>query len=252
VVFRLDSELGVPGLMAAARSGNITFANAVGNGVADDQAVYAYVPDLIRYYQAEEPILPDVPTYLLWDDEQRAEAMDRIDELVVKPVAESGGYGMCIGPAATDHELAAVRSSRASSRPSPMPLPGSLARFNRTVTNRVTRPLIRHFPYGAVVVHIGRRSAQTYRTPVLAFVMPADRRVLIALTYGRDVDWLKNVLAAGGCTLERAGETMVLSHPIILGGDEATAGLPDLVRRILRVIDVTESLRLDLSTQRTG
>jgi uncharacterized circularly permuted ATP-grasp superfamily protein len=110
VVFRPDSELGVPGLMAAARSGNVTIANAVGNGVADDKAVYAFVPDLIRYYQAEEPILPNVPTYLLWDEEQRAAAMDRIDELVVKPVAESGGYGMCIGPAATDHELATARA----------------------------------------------------------------------------------------------------------------------------------------------
>ena len=67
VVFRSDSILGVPGLMAAARAGNVTIANAVGNGVADDKAVYAYVPDLIRYYLGEEPILANVPTYLLWD-----------------------------------------------------------------------------------------------------------------------------------------------------------------------------------------
>ena len=69
--FRADSTLGVPGLMAAARAGNVTIANAVGNGVADDKAVYAYVPDFIRYYLGEEPILPNVATYLLWDDDQR-------------------------------------------------------------------------------------------------------------------------------------------------------------------------------------
>ena len=109
VVFRTDSILGVPGLMSAARAGNVTIANAVGNGVADDKAVYAYVPELIRYYLGEEPILANVPTYLLWDDDQRADVLDRLDELVVKPVAESGGYGMLIGPSATDAECEAMR-----------------------------------------------------------------------------------------------------------------------------------------------
>ena len=109
VVFRSDSTLGVPGLMAAARAGNVTIANAVGNGVADDKAVYAFVPDLIRYYTGDEAILPNVQTYLLWDEDQRAEALDRIDQLVVKPVAEAGGYGIVIGPSATDAELEACR-----------------------------------------------------------------------------------------------------------------------------------------------
>ena len=109
VVFRSDSVLGVPGIMMAARAGNVTIANAVGNGVADDKAVYAYVPELIRYYLGAEPILPNVPTYLLWDPDQRAHVLERMDELVVKPVAESGGYGMLIGPAATDGEVAAMR-----------------------------------------------------------------------------------------------------------------------------------------------
>jgi uncharacterized circularly permuted ATP-grasp superfamily protein len=108
VVFRSDSILGVPGLMSAARAGNVTIANAVGNGVADDKAVYAYVPELIRYYLGDEPILASVPTYLLWDEDQRAHVLDRVDELVVKPVAESGGYGMLIGPSATDAECAAM------------------------------------------------------------------------------------------------------------------------------------------------
>ena len=107
--FRPDSPLGVPGLMAAARAGNVTIANAVGNGVADDKAVYAYVPDFIRYYLGEEPILPNVETYLLWDEDQRAEVLDRLDELVIKPVAEAGGYGIVIGPAASDEELETCR-----------------------------------------------------------------------------------------------------------------------------------------------
>ena len=109
VVFRPDSALGVPGLLSAARAGNVTIANAVGNGVADDKAVYAFVPDLIRFYLGEEPILPNVETYLLWDPEQREAVLDRLDELVVKPVAESGGYGMLIGPHASDEEIEATR-----------------------------------------------------------------------------------------------------------------------------------------------
>ncbi len=109
VVFRPDSLLGVPGLMSAARAGNVTIANAVGNGVADDKAVYAFVPALVRYYLGEEPILPNVDTYLLWDDEQRAEVLSRLDEMVVKPVAASGGYGMLMGPAADDEELQQFR-----------------------------------------------------------------------------------------------------------------------------------------------
>ncbi|MFP4148113.1 MAG: circularly permuted type 2 ATP-grasp protein, partial [Nitriliruptoraceae bacterium] len=108
VVFRPDSVLGVPGLLSAARAGNVTIVNAIGNGVADDKAVYAYVPDLIRFYLGEEPILPNVTTYLLWDDEQRAEVLGRLGELVVKPVAESGGNGLLIGPHASDAEVAEV------------------------------------------------------------------------------------------------------------------------------------------------
>lgn len=109
VVFRRDSTLGVPGLMSAARAGNVTIANAVGNGVADDKAVYAFVPDLIRYYLGAEPILDSVPTYLLWDPDQRQMVLDRLDQLVVKPVSESGGYGMLIGPHATEVAIEAMR-----------------------------------------------------------------------------------------------------------------------------------------------
>ncbi len=110
VVFRQDSTLGVPGLMAAARAQTVTIANAVGNGVADDKAVYAFVPELIRYYTGEEPILPNIDTYLLWEPDQRAAVLDRLDQLVIKPVAEAGGYGVVIGPKATDEELAECRA----------------------------------------------------------------------------------------------------------------------------------------------
>ncbi|MEI7592014.1 MAG: circularly permuted type 2 ATP-grasp protein [Actinomycetes bacterium] len=110
VPFRSDSTLGVPGLMAAARVGNVTIANAVGNGVADDKAVYAYVPEFIRYYLGEEPILPNVETYLLWDQDMRSQVLDRLDELVIKPVAGAGGYGIVIGPSATDEELVDCRN----------------------------------------------------------------------------------------------------------------------------------------------
>jgi uncharacterized circularly permuted ATP-grasp superfamily protein len=111
VVFRPDSSLGIPGLMAATRAGNVTIANAVGNGVADDKAVYAYVPELIRFYLGEEPILGSVTTYLLWEPDQRQLVLDRLGELVVKPVSASGGYGLFIGPTATDEETDACRAA---------------------------------------------------------------------------------------------------------------------------------------------
>ena len=111
VVFRPDSVLGVSGLLGALRAGTVTVCNAIGNGAADDKAVYPYVPDLIRYYLGTEPIIDNVPTYVMWDADQRAEALDRLEELVVKPVAGSGGYGVLIGPHATEQEIAEARSA---------------------------------------------------------------------------------------------------------------------------------------------
>jgi uncharacterized circularly permuted ATP-grasp superfamily protein len=110
VGFHSQTMIGVSGLLAAVRAGNVALANAIGNGAADDKLVYAFVPDLIRYYLGEEPILPNVPTYLLWNPDQRAEALARLDQLVVKPVSGAGGYGVVIGPRATDAELAEVRA----------------------------------------------------------------------------------------------------------------------------------------------
>ncbi len=98
--FRADSALGVPGLMRAWRKGNIAIANAPGTGVADDKVVYAFVPAMIRYYLDEEPLLPNLPTYLCHDPVQRQHVLGHLGELVVKPANESGGYGIMIGPAA--------------------------------------------------------------------------------------------------------------------------------------------------------
>ena len=102
--FHPDSMLGVPGLMRAWKAGKVALANAPGAGVADDKAVYALVPQMIEYYLNEKPILPNVPTYLCHDKEQRAYVLEHLDEMVVKPANESGGYGMLIGPHATRKE----------------------------------------------------------------------------------------------------------------------------------------------------
>jgi len=104
--FRPDSMLGVPGLVRAYRAGTVAIANALGTGVADDKAVYHYVPEMIRYYLGEQPHLENVRTYLLSDPEQLEHVLERIGELVVKPTGESGGKGVTIGPAASDEELA--------------------------------------------------------------------------------------------------------------------------------------------------
>ena len=104
-VFREDSLLGVAHLMEAYQAGNIAILNAVGNGVADDKAMYAYVPNMIRYYLQEEPILENVPTYHLDDERQRAWVLDHLHELVIKNVSASGGYDMLIGPHASAAEI---------------------------------------------------------------------------------------------------------------------------------------------------
>ncbi len=109
-MFDRQSVVGVPGLLSAVRAGNVAIANPIGNGVADDKAVYTYVPDMIDYYLGEQVILPNVETYVMWDPDQRARALGRMDELVFKPVAEAGGKGIVIGRSATDKELADVRN----------------------------------------------------------------------------------------------------------------------------------------------
>ncbi|WP_217593123.1 circularly permuted type 2 ATP-grasp protein [Cohnella sp. GbtcB17] len=107
LAFRPDSMLGVAGLMNAYRFGNIAIANAPGTGVADDKAIYTFVPDMIRYYLNETPILSNVPTYLMSRPEEREYVLQRLDEMVVKETSLSGGYGMLIGPSSTEGERAA-------------------------------------------------------------------------------------------------------------------------------------------------
>jgi uncharacterized circularly permuted ATP-grasp superfamily protein len=107
LAFQADSVLGVAGIMNAYRAGNIAIANAPGTGIADDKAIYIYVPDMIRYYLKEEPILSNVPTYLLDRPDEREYVLERLHEMVVKETSLSGGYGMLIGPSASEQEIAA-------------------------------------------------------------------------------------------------------------------------------------------------
>jgi uncharacterized circularly permuted ATP-grasp superfamily protein len=109
LVFYQDSMLGAPGLLNAYRAGNVTIANAPGTGVADDKAVYRYVPEMIRYYLGEEPVLRNVPTYLAGDESDRRYILEHLDELVVKTVDGSGGYGMLIGPVSSASERETFR-----------------------------------------------------------------------------------------------------------------------------------------------
>jgi len=104
-----DSMLGIRGLIRAWRAGHVAIANSPGTGVADDKVVYAYVPDMIRFYLDEEPLLPNVPTYLCSEPDQLQYVLDHLPELVVKPANESGGYGMLVGPHATAAEHAKFR-----------------------------------------------------------------------------------------------------------------------------------------------
>jgi uncharacterized circularly permuted ATP-grasp superfamily protein len=109
LTFRADSCLGVPGLMDVYRAGRVALANAPGTGIADDKAVYAYVPQMIKYYLGEEIGLPNVPTWLCADEEQRKHVLRNIDQLVIKPANESGGYGILVGPRATPEQHAKYR-----------------------------------------------------------------------------------------------------------------------------------------------
>jgi uncharacterized circularly permuted ATP-grasp superfamily protein len=105
VVFRPNSLLGVPGLMSAVRAGTVSLANPVGNGAADDKGIYPYVPRMIDYYLGEEPILPNVETYLPWEPDQLSYVLENLGTLVVKPVGEAGGKGIVFGPSCDDETL---------------------------------------------------------------------------------------------------------------------------------------------------
>jgi uncharacterized circularly permuted ATP-grasp superfamily protein len=108
-VFRKDSMLGVPGLVHSYRAGNVSLANSIGTGIADDKVMYYFVPKMIKYYLDQEPILNNVPTYLANEEADKKYILEHLPELVVKAANESGGYGMLIGPKATKAEIAAFR-----------------------------------------------------------------------------------------------------------------------------------------------
>ena len=110
LTFRPDSTLGVPGLMSAYHAGNLTLANAVGTGVADDKAVYSYMPDIMKFYLGEEPILKTVPTWCCREEEHLHYVLDHLEELVVKEVHGSGGHGMLVGPAASKAQIDSFRA----------------------------------------------------------------------------------------------------------------------------------------------
>jgi uncharacterized circularly permuted ATP-grasp superfamily protein len=110
LVFRRESKLGVPGLVNAYRAGNVSLANGIGTGVADDKVIYNYVPDMIRYYLGEDAIIPNVETYLAWKPDHLSHILENLDKLVVKATNESGGYGMLIGPQAAKGEIEEFRA----------------------------------------------------------------------------------------------------------------------------------------------
>jgi uncharacterized circularly permuted ATP-grasp superfamily protein len=109
--FRPDSMLGVPGIMDVYRAGRVALANAPGTGIADDKVVYAYVPKIIKYYLGEDPVLPNVPTYVCWDDSERSYVLEHLDRMVVKAANESGGYGMLVGPHSTSEQREKFRDA---------------------------------------------------------------------------------------------------------------------------------------------
>jgi uncharacterized circularly permuted ATP-grasp superfamily protein len=111
LVFRSDSTLGAAGLMNVYRKGNVTLCNAVGTGVADDKSIYPYVPDMVRFYLGEEPLLKNVPTWMCRKADDLRYVLDHLPELVVKETHGAGGYGMLIGPAATRAEIEAFRAA---------------------------------------------------------------------------------------------------------------------------------------------
>src|SRR3954454_20593103 len=155
VHFRSNSLLGCSGLINAARAGNVTIANAVGNGVADDKLIYTYLPDLVRYYLGEDPILKNVDTWRLGDADHREEVMDRLDELVLKPVDGSGGKGIVIGPQASKAELDELREKVLRDPRSWIAQPVIQLSTVPTYVNGVMRP--RHVDLRPFAVNDGNR-----------------------------------------------------------------------------------------------
>ena len=156
--FRADSALGVPGLLSVYRAGRVTLANAIGTGIADDKSTYLYVPDMIRFYLGQEPILSNVPTWRCARLDELSHVLDRMHELVVKEVHGAGGYGMLVGPSATRAEVEAfkdrVRANPPITSPSrrwrcpPCP-PMSSPAWRRATSTCALRAVRQGHPHGA-------------------------------------------------------------------------------------------------------
>jgi uncharacterized circularly permuted ATP-grasp superfamily protein len=158
-VFNKESVLGVSGLFNAWKKGNVGLANAPGAGVADDKIIYTYVPQMIKYYLGEEPILPNVPSYLCVDKVQRQHVLENLDKLVVKPANESGGYGMLIGPQASKRELAEFKR-----------------RIKADPRNYMAQPLISL----STVPILGDRVVEPRHVDLRPFVLQADKSYVTA------------------------------------------------------------------------
>ena len=158
-VFNEESVLGVKGLFNSWIKGNVALANAPGAGVADDKIIYTYVPQIIKYYLDEDPILPNVPSFLCIDKKQRQHVLENLDKLVVKPANESGGYGMLIGPQASKRELAEFRR-----------------RIKADPRNYMAQPLVSL----STVPILGDRVVEPRHVDLRPFVLQADKSYVTA------------------------------------------------------------------------
>lgn len=210
LALRPDSLLGVAGLLGAARAGNVTIANAVGNGVADDKATFAFVPDMIRYYLNEDPTLGSVPTYLCTEPEQLEQVLDRLEELVVKPVDASGGYGLLIGPLA---DAATLETFRTQLRANPRGyIAQEVVRLSRHPTIVGDKLAPRHVDLRPFVLQSDR--AQVLPGGLTRVALPEGSLVVNSSQGGGSKDtW---VLREGARTPEVRTESRArpLSHPL--------------------------------------
>lgn len=206
--FRPDSVLGVAGLLNAARAGNAVIANAVGNGVGDDKLIYTYVPEIVRYYLGEKPLLPNVDTFRCWQPDELAHVLGHLDELVVKPVDGSGGYGIVFGPTATARELAALRR-RVRANPRGW-IAQPLVRLSTVPAKAGDRLAPRHVDLRPFAVNDGER----------VFVLPGGL-TRVALPEGSLV---VNSSQGGG-----SKDTWVLASRSSPEGHEVSSGVPSAV-----------------------
>jgi uncharacterized circularly permuted ATP-grasp superfamily protein len=158
-VFRRDSTLGVPGLVNAYRAGNVSLANSIGTGIADDKVMYYFVPRMIKYYLDQEPLLPNVPTYLASEEADKKYILENLEKLVVKAANESGGYGMLMGPQATQDEIAAFR-----------------AKVEAEPRNYIAQPMI---PLSRHPTHIENSSFEGRHIDLRPYIISGEKTIIV-------------------------------------------------------------------------